>query len=402
MIFSFCLLVVLLSNQLCCLLAKGTRPKWGPVDPDVNRNVSQLIHNRGFPVEEHDVITKDGYILSVQRIPHGRKGRESLGPRPVVFLQHGLLADSSCFVQSWEYDSLGYILADNGYDVWLGNIRGNRYSRSHVKYNHKQMEFWDFSFEEFGEYDIPAMIEHALSVSGQSQLYYIGHSQGTLVGFISFSTHPEIAKKVKRFIALAPIFHLNHTATIVRDAAFTLGPIQELLFPLGPTQFFPGYLIKLLTKLGFCGGKYKAKLCYDISELIFGFDDGNANMSRVPVFFTHFPSGTSFKNIIHFGQIVYYGRTARFDYGKRRNMKRYGKPKPPVYDVTKMDVPTALILGTHDNLSTVPDVAPIRAQIPHVTFYEVIPEWNHIDFVAGIDAYKLLYPKLLTLLQEFE
>lgn len=77
-----------------------------------------------------------------------------------------------------------------------------------------------------GDYDVPAIIDYALNVTGQTQLYYIGHSQGTLVGFLSFSAHPELAKKVKLFIALAPIFHLNHTQQLVRDAAYALGPIQ--------------------------------------------------------------------------------------------------------------------------------------------------------------------------------
>lgn len=83
-----------------------------------------------------------------------------------------------------------------------------------------------FSFQEMAEYDIPAMLEHALNVSGQTQLFYIGHSQGTLVGFTGFSANPELAKKVKLFIALAPIFYLTHTATILRDVAFTLNPIE--------------------------------------------------------------------------------------------------------------------------------------------------------------------------------
>ena len=76
------------------------------------------------------------------------------------------------------------------------------------------------------QYDIPAMLEHVLKVSGQTQLFYIGHSQGTLIGFTEFSANPELAKKVKLFIALAPIFYLNHTAAILRDLAFTLNPIE--------------------------------------------------------------------------------------------------------------------------------------------------------------------------------
>ena len=38
-----------------------------------------------------------------------------------------------------------YILADRGYDVWLGNARGSTYSRGHVSLNADEDPFWDFS-----------------------------------------------------------------------------------------------------------------------------------------------------------------------------------------------------------------------------------------------------------------
>ena len=75
-------------------------------------------------------------------------------------------------------------------------------------------------------YNIPATLEHAVKVSGQTKLFYIGHSQGTLISFTEFSANPELAKKVKFFIALAPVFYVNHTAAILRDLAFTLNPIE--------------------------------------------------------------------------------------------------------------------------------------------------------------------------------
>ena len=78
------------------------------------------------------------------------------------------------------------------------------------------------------KYDLPAMLEYALNISGQTQLFYIGHSQGTLTGFEAFSTNLKLAEKVKLFVALAPIFCLNHTAAFARDVAFTLYPFEVI------------------------------------------------------------------------------------------------------------------------------------------------------------------------------
>lgn len=80
---------------------------------------------------------------------------------------------------------LAYILADQGYDVWIGNARGNKYSRAHTYLDPDSgVDFWDFTWHQIGIYDIPAMIDYVLEQTGQKDMFYIGHSQVIYITFI--------------------------------------------------------------------------------------------------------------------------------------------------------------------------------------------------------------------------
>jgi lysosomal acid lipase/cholesteryl ester hydrolase len=58
--------------------------------------------------------------------------------------QHGLLDSSDGFTSNKE-NSWAFGFADRGYDVWMTNSRGNRYSKSHRFMDENDLEFWDFS-----------------------------------------------------------------------------------------------------------------------------------------------------------------------------------------------------------------------------------------------------------------
>ena len=76
-----------------------------------------MIEYWGYPVEEHTVVTDDGYILAMHRIPHGQNeqpGDVQPGQKTPVFLGHCLLGSSAVYSFGPPEKSLAYILADAG------------------------------------------------------------------------------------------------------------------------------------------------------------------------------------------------------------------------------------------------------------------------------------------------
>jgi pimeloyl-ACP methyl ester carboxylesterase len=121
---------------------------------DFKDEFEDIVKFNGFNLEEHEITTDDGYILKTFRIRGNVKDKA-----PVVFLQHGMIDSSDAFVMNGRLNSPAFILADAGYDVWLGNNRGNRFSRKHNTLDPDswdkdvKFQFWDFSFQEMAEHD---------------------------------------------------------------------------------------------------------------------------------------------------------------------------------------------------------------------------------------------------------
>lgn len=66
----------------------------------------QIIEKYGYPIELHNITTADGYVLQAHRIPYGKECGPAEGKR-VVWLQHGLLGDSSNWVINGPDKGLG-------------------------------------------------------------------------------------------------------------------------------------------------------------------------------------------------------------------------------------------------------------------------------------------------------
>ncbi|XP_048194704.1 lysosomal acid lipase/cholesteryl ester hydrolase-like [Perognathus longimembris pacificus] len=391
--FLVCLVLGILHSQ-------GSRGKVSAMNPEANMTVIQMIRYWGYPGEEHFVETEDGYILGLHRIPHGKKNPEQV-PKPVVYLQHGALTDSSNWVSNLDNNSLGFILADAGFDVWMGNSRGNTWSRKHKTLSVSQHEFWAFSFDEMAKYDLPASIDYVLNKTGQQQLYYVGHSEGTTSGFIGFSQSPELAQKIKMFFALAPVVSLNFSfSPIVKVSGI---PDFAIEYTYGHNELLPESRVTKWLSFNFCSRAILQELCGNFFFLMFGFDEKNLNMSRMDVYVAHNPAGTSVQNLLHWKQVANFHKFQAFDWGSSaQNNLYYNQPYPPMYNVKDMPVPTALWNGAQDSLADANDVHALLPQITNLLYHKEIPDYNHIDFIWGLNAPWMVYAEIITLMKKYQ
>ena len=145
------------------------------VDPDEYKTFQQIVESNGFIFEEHLVTTADNYTLKMFRIPGKNETLEDefyyngVTGKNVVFFQHGLLDSADCWVMNTAEHAPAFVAARAGFDVWLGNNRGNKYSHDQSpameEMNITKQEFWDFSFVEMGDFDLKAQVTYVLSIT---------------------------------------------------------------------------------------------------------------------------------------------------------------------------------------------------------------------------------------------
>ena len=76
------------------------------------------------------------------------------------------------------------------------------------------------------KYDLPAAINYALGVSKQKQLFYVGHSQGTLIAFAGFGRNHDLAQKVKAFFALAPVTTVGNIKGAIKVISYVTPEVE--------------------------------------------------------------------------------------------------------------------------------------------------------------------------------
>lgn len=239
--------------------------------------------------------------------------------------------------------SLAIALASERYDVWLGNIRGNLFSRNHVELEPTSGEFWNFTIDHIVEHDLPAMIDYVRESTGHSTVGYVGHSQANLMLFSLMSVQERFNRQVKPFIALAPTVF-----TTKFSAPMALSPLKrDILFGLFPHEFMTEFLRKLRVPQLCEMGVIPQPLCFHILHSFVGSLYSQVDLTRLPVYLDNLFYGCATNQYKHRLQMIARGQPAFWNYSTpEENLAAYGEVLSPLYDLSKVSNNFTAIIHT--------------------------------------------------------
>ncbi|XP_044761996.1 lipase 3-like isoform X1 [Coccinella septempunctata] len=372
----------------------------------IRKNLISVIQENGYPWEEYEVTTEDGYINTMLRIPYSNKNKSNNNERrPPVILCHGMDCCSAVFLNE---SRLAYFLADQGYDVWLPNNRGTTFS-SHVSLDptKDKEKYWNFSWHEIGFYDIPAFVDFVIKHTGFQKIYYIGHSQGTTAYAVFASERPEYNEKIALSCLLG-------TAIATDSQIYSYGLLFFLYIFVPFLQFIDRFIFRihqipfsalLRTTSTYTGA---STLGWYINMLVIFFAAGNANFDQAAKFdlmkFSQTtPNTSSIRQAYHYVQVMRRGRFTKYDYGPEKNLKKYGSIEPPEYNLSKVTSPVALFYGKNDMYNDYRRDK-LDEKFANVVYIHVADDeyFNHIDFLIAKDSVSLLYNDMVEIMRKYK
>jgi lysosomal acid lipase/cholesteryl ester hydrolase len=364
----------------------------------------ELCELNGYLAEEHVVQTKDGYFLGLHRLAY-RKGEEGIKvnsgrhsiQKKVIFCMHGLLMNSEVWVcQTDKERCLPFLLVNQGYDVWLGNNRGNKYSKKSTRFAPTDVEFWSFSIDQFAFSDIPDSISYILETTRQPSLSYIGFSQGTAQAFASLSIHPILNEKVDVFVALAPAMSppglssglVNSLVRASPNFIFLAFGRRSILSsaPMWEAILYPPIFVRLVD-MG--------------TRFLFGWHNDNMSPHQKLAAYPHLYSFTSTKSVVHWFQIIRNGKFQMYDdeiqgpFSLSDSAKYYKVAKFPTRNIR---TPIVLVYGGSDSLV---DINVMLKELPKHTEVKEIPHYEHLDFLWANDVDRQVFPLVFDALERY-
>lgn len=174
--------------------------------------------------------------------------------------------------------------------------------------------------------------------------------------FIGSSLLPDYFQhKIELFVALAPIVRMDkiQSSMMVQVSKIPTSILEGTIQTLHVWDLLPRTW----------ASKEYGKFCHQFQSLCQAiaqaedFDPAVDNAERLEDDQSHTPSGTGWRCLLHYAQVINSGEFKRYDYGEQKNMVTYGQPTPPMYDLSEITIPVAIYHGDVDDLADPWDVA---------------------------------------------
>ena len=168
--------------------------------------------------EEDELVraeTRDGWSLALAR----RRPRGTPQPVPVLFV-HGIAANHLCLDFPLDGLSLPAFLAEAGFDCFSLDLRGHGRSRPARRGAARR---WDV--DTYATEDVPAALDAIRRATGSDRVFYVGHSQGALIGMIGCQTFGD---RLAGLVAMAGPIHFREGSAAARLVRFGFAAIGKL------------------------------------------------------------------------------------------------------------------------------------------------------------------------------
>ncbi len=147
------------------------------------QNAGEYLQWQSYPVK-----SADGYDLLLFRLTADSLGVPLTNTKGPVLLKHGVFSDSLDWLNRLDTESsdaaVAVQLAKAGHDVWIASGRGRQFTKprsANSPADVQRVDFWDYSFQEIGEYDVPAMVDEIIRVRSETscdKVTVIAHGSG--------------------------------------------------------------------------------------------------------------------------------------------------------------------------------------------------------------------------------
>lgn len=237
------------------------------------------------------------------------------------------------------------------------------------------------------EFDVPSFYKKVFEISNPDKITVVAHSQGGTQMFAALAESTDLQNQTDHYIALAPVLFMNRASMniftfldkINAMEVIKLLKIKSVQFiNIGQIQFCKLVIDMFCNKTNF--------VCKFLFSLFTDKQPDYLNLAKMPEYLSHDPSGTSVQSVDHFLQFLELNDPIfqKYDYGETENLKYYGTPTPPRYDISNIETKVSMFYGENDILCSLENVSNIMDMKKDIQPY-YMDTWGHLGYTWAKD-----------------